>query len=462
MLSKTNWTTWRRQSILCLLLLTLMMNTWLVSTVRAQGVGPLIGAMFDPREIEQYCEEMQSNGVAATTLTVPWNAIEPRKGTFRWQQADPVIQQMRSCGLTLGVHVLANATWAVQPSPAGDQRISMPPVNMQDYYDFIFQLASHYRGQISRYSIENEAASPNNWGGTAAEYAELLATAYAAIQAADPDALVLNDGMSSSALGFLYAAELYQQGQQQAAVDFLSTFYAHFAPGRQAGQPIQVETPQEFAALLDNALAQEVSAWLAMLVQNQDVYDAFQVHYYGPPEQLVPVMDWIDAKLVAQGPGKPLELWELGYGWSDAATLDLQAQSAAVVRLLATAVGEGVPFIIYWRYTDQVEQAGTGVTGLVTTAGPRPAVDVFRLISEKLDNMTQATNADLGPGIEGYVFHLASGSSLYVIWSTEGAQTISMVDAAGDVAIVTITGEMRPVDAQSVEVGPEPLILEVN
>ena len=222
----------------------------------------------------------------------------------------------------------------------------------------------------------------------------------------------------------------------------MAVFYAHFAPGRQAGQPLQVESVQQFEQLLETELAQNVLAWMEMLVQHQQVYDAFQLHYYAPPEQLVPVIAWVRSELEAAGPGKPLEFWELGYGWSDAATFDAEAQANAVVQLIATATGEGSPFIIYWRFTDQVEQAGTGVTGLVTDDGPRPAATAFDTSIQKLEPFSRGSHLYSQDVMIGYWFRSEEISSTFVLWGHEiVADEAELPLPDGEILVTTAIGE---------------------
>jgi hypothetical protein len=429
---------------------------------RSDETETLIGAMFHPLEIAEYCDQMAGYGIKATTLTVAWNAIEPAKGVFRWQRADPVVQLARSCGLTLSVHVLSNTPWATKPPSGGkpDKRPSTPPVDMEDYYNFVFQLASRYRGEISRYSIENEAASPANWEGTPEEYVALLATAHRAVHTADPDAIVLNDGMSSSGLGLLVAMNLFEQGQRQEAVDWINRYFSNgFAPGRQSGTPLRFGSMAEFEQFIQAPLVQRLRAWLLLLAANQDHFDAFQVHYYAPPDHLPVVMDWVRGSLEAQGPGRPIELWELGYGWGNDIPLDPQAQADGIAQLLATAVGEGVHFVIFWRFTDQVERAGTGVTGLVTGAGPRPAAEAFRVAVHKLVPFTSGNRLQDRGNVQGYSFHEKQGRNLRVVWRQWQDQTDQTLVELDRVVIISSTGE-RITDLQATGISDQLAYIE--
>lgn len=420
----------------------------------------IIGAMFDPKEIDKYCSQMPSFDIRAITFTLPWSAVEPQKGVFRWERVDKVINQARNCGLTIGLHVLAKSPWATEPVPSGDEyaNASMPPLNSDDYYNFMFNLASRYAGKVSRYSIENEAASPANWGSTPDAYAKMLATAYQAVHDADPGAIVLNDGVSSSGLGFLIAMEMRQNGLADKAVSFLNRYYENFAPGRQSGNPIHVNNMADLDALTTNPVGQSVSEWMDMLAANQAYYDAFQIHFYAWPDQLPIVMEWIQEQLRSQGPGRPIEIWELGYGWADAATFEPKTQALAVPKLITEGVGEGASFIIFWRFTNAIEQVGTGVTGLVTESGPRQAATAFQVTATKLNGVTQAQRLDLHPAVTAYRFKKSSGD-IYVLWSTEKVQVRLQLDTES-VSITNIQGNVSKATPDMITVDASPIFIE--
>ena len=74
-----------------------------------------------------------------------------------------------------------------------------PPESSQAFAAFAGQVAAHYKGQIQAYQIWNEPNLAREWGGKQpdpAAYAAMLKAAYAAIKAADPDAVVVTAGMA--------------------------------------------------------------------------------------------------------------------------------------------------------------------------------------------------------------------------------------------------------------------------
>lgn len=422
----------------------------------------LLGSYVRADQIGRWCDEFQEYGVRFIWLPAPWNAVEPQPGRFRWQRADQVIQIAHSCGLDIGLHILARSSWATEPPPTDGGRLrappSMPPKNMDDYYNFVHNLASRYKGMVTRYSIENEAHATANWASSPESYFDLLATAHRAVKDVDPDALVQNSGLSSSAVGALIANDLLQAGKHEEAVNFFKRYYANYAPGRGQGEPIIVEDPDDLEGLLSQPEAQRILTWAPLLFANHEFYDALQLHYFGPWEDIPMVMDWFDNQLQAHGAIKPIEFWEFGYGWDDTRTYDPQAHARDEAKYLATAVGEGALRVLSWQFTDYA--ARLGHPGLFTASGPRPAAESFRITAEKLNGTTNSTRLDLGDGIWAYRFQTGRGE-VYAVWSDAPARISLPIDTA-TVTVTTITGETSTADPKALDVGPSPIFVEAK
>jgi len=120
-----------------------------------------------------------------------WQDIEGAgKGQYDWSIADRVVDQVEKHGLKLLARISPSDTafWA------GD-----PPENADDFAEFAGALAARYRGRIHAYQVWNEPNLSREWGGKPVDpagYAQLLKKAYAAIKAADPNAIVITAGMA--------------------------------------------------------------------------------------------------------------------------------------------------------------------------------------------------------------------------------------------------------------------------
>jgi hypothetical protein len=124
-----------------------------------------------------------------------WREIEGgEKGGFNWDNTDRMMGQIEAHNLKLLARVGVQPAWA-----GGDYPEIGPPDNYQDFGDFVFALASRYKGRIQAYQIWNEPNLSREWGNrppNPTEYTALLKVAYEAIKRADPNALVISAGLA--------------------------------------------------------------------------------------------------------------------------------------------------------------------------------------------------------------------------------------------------------------------------
>ncbi len=125
--------------------------------------------------------------------TFAWEDIEGAgKGHFNWTNADRVVEQVNAKGLKLIARVSTDPEGGVKWA-------GPPPQNIQDFADFLYAMASRYKGRIHAYQIWNEPNLAREWGHkrpNPTEYVAMLRAAYAAIKRADPNAIVVSAGMA--------------------------------------------------------------------------------------------------------------------------------------------------------------------------------------------------------------------------------------------------------------------------
>ncbi len=124
-----------------------------------------------------------------------WRDIETAKGKFDWSKTDHIVYTAnRYGGIDLLIRVDHQPDWARKGCS-----LMGPPENMQDFADFLTAVATRYKGRIRAYQIWNEPNLAREWCDqkpSPQQYAQMLKTAYTAIKAADPDAMVISAGMS--------------------------------------------------------------------------------------------------------------------------------------------------------------------------------------------------------------------------------------------------------------------------
>lgn len=140
-------------------------------------------------------EYMKDLDVKFLRVDIFWEFVEPSNGKYDWSNTDTIVNALSS-DTDLLFTIYSSADWAVKGlTDANGKRktTSAPPENIQDYYDFVFDMSNRYKGKVKYYQIENEVyGAPNNfWNGTKEEYFSLFKKGVSAIKKADPNAKIL-------------------------------------------------------------------------------------------------------------------------------------------------------------------------------------------------------------------------------------------------------------------------------
>ena len=131
---------------------------------------------------------------------VNWETVEPERGQFRWVDPDNIVKAFEGYDTQILMRVHGTPSWA---RPGGTS-LSHPPDHVADFAHFMTALATRYRGQVAAYEIWNEPNLDYEWGylpPDPARYTALLKEAYAAVKAADPDALIISAGLATTGDG---------------------------------------------------------------------------------------------------------------------------------------------------------------------------------------------------------------------------------------------------------------------
>lgn len=418
-----------------------------------------VGAGLKESDISTLCKTMNDYGSRFIWLTVPWNAIEPVKDTYAWNLADSEIQMVQNCGFEIGVHILSRSSWATQPVPPTvvqnpNYVPSMPPYDINDYYNFVYQFTSHFNGKITRYSVENEAHASEEFAGSPADYALMLQTAYRAVHTADPAAKVEDSALSSTAFGLLIINDKLIAGNDQDALTFAQHYFAYYS-----GLPSGINSVSDLQYIMSQSETQRLLAWSPMLYANHAYFDIEQLHYFGPWDSLKTVTDWVHTHLQAYGDDKSLDFWEFGYGWTGAPANGYEpvAHAKELTKLFATAFGEGALRVEQWQFNDYA--ISEGHPGLFDANGSaRPAAAVYKLLSGKLNGATSVNRLNLSSPNFGYSFVTPSGT-VFVVWSLSPS-TISLPIASQNALITDIYGNTSSADRGNIPVSDIPVFVE--
>jgi len=140
-------------------------------------------------------QAIEAAGFGWAKVNFGWRDIEGAgKGVFDWSRTDQIVEMANNDGVDLVIRVDHQPAWA-----GGGYPTNGAPDNYKDLADFFTALATRYKGRIRAYEVWNEPNLSREWGGKLPDpgnYAKLLRLCYAAIKAADPNAMVISAGLS--------------------------------------------------------------------------------------------------------------------------------------------------------------------------------------------------------------------------------------------------------------------------
>jgi len=150
---------------------------------------------------------------------IEWKEFEQSKGHYLWEPIDHMVDIAHQTDLNVLLSVVKAPDW----SRGGRTEEDGPPVNYNDYGDFVAAVAQRYCGKVQAYEIWNEQNLRREWNTerdlSAQEYVELLHVAHDRIKAVCPSAIVVSGGptpvgyTSATAVDDLqYLREMYQAG----------------------------------------------------------------------------------------------------------------------------------------------------------------------------------------------------------------------------------------------------------
>jgi len=138
-------------------------------------------------------DKMVELGAGVVRIPFGWDRMEPScKGCFDWTTTDAWRDEARRTHRSIFASIAYAPSWA-----NGGHPYWYPPINYQDWYDFVFAVVSRYRNDIALWGVWNEPNLGNFLNGADVEvYRSLVINARAAILAANPNALVIGPDVS--------------------------------------------------------------------------------------------------------------------------------------------------------------------------------------------------------------------------------------------------------------------------
>jgi hypothetical protein len=417
-----------------------------------------IGAKWDWPRYNVFAPYLGTMTGGFTTYEVVWCNIEAEPGRWRWADVDKVVEQTRAMGISVGLKLRVGACWATTSGAINvrgkrGKTESVPPTDMTQYETFIRRAVKRYAPLgVHEWAIENETNSDAMWRGTIDEYVQLAQTASKNIHRIDPDAVVVDPGLSSSTDGIGVVAWLLDQGRADQALAAYNTYFARRTQSRDQLPP--AASLPALRAIMADSKATSALAWLEMdrrLLQ-EGVFDVRQVHFYETWVNVPVLMAWLSTQ---DPPRTPVEVWEVGQYWIDSTATD-QSRAEEAVKTLVLFLGSGARRVVWLplSYNPDGRNADEPRYGLVDPNGTvRPAGAAVA------DLTALARGADVTPvsrsGVQGVILTRGDVSSL-ILWTISGSHTFDL-SGLDDVTDRTLGGPA--LSSAPLTIGSEPVVI---
>jgi hypothetical protein len=140
----------------------------------------------------------QQAGFGWIRQQVHWRDIEDASGEYYWNELDNIVADANAQGLLVLLSVVRSPAWHTVDGSDG------MPDDPAALANFLAAMTQHYQGQVHAIEVWNEQNLAHENGGTislddAGHYVEILAAAYQAIKAVDPQMIVVAGAPSPTA-----------------------------------------------------------------------------------------------------------------------------------------------------------------------------------------------------------------------------------------------------------------------
>lgn len=249
---------------------------------------------------------------AYVRVGIDWSDFEPEAGKFVFDEQNSQSQKidvLLAEGKKIVPSIRSRSSFA---TPKTNYKCALAPRDLDTnkvlqegvsysatYYNFVKNIAKHYKGKLEIVVIENEMNDSDFWCGSADEYLRLFLTAKKAFGDIDPAVKLADGGIQGAALNWLVVQD-YVNSQNNAAA---LLFYEKFT-----GQTI---TMAELTKEMKKRVSKEVVKRAQQLFDSQlfEWVNVVNFHYYQKPEALPEIVAYLQKNVPS---GKKIMTNEVG------------------------------------------------------------------------------------------------------------------------------------------------------
>ncbi len=166
--------------------------------------------------IEKDFALMASYGLSDMRVSIAWGDYEPRKGFSDWTLLDQKVELASKYGITLYPYICYSPRWAT-----GGNWMD-PPLDYDDWYDFVYMVVDRYKDDIKYWELWNEGDNRDFWLGTWQEQLELVKAGAIAVKDAYPEAVTIFGGLTNKTPG--HVNTIYTSGVAE-YIDVINIHY---------------------------------------------------------------------------------------------------------------------------------------------------------------------------------------------------------------------------------------------
>lgn len=235
---------------------------------------------------DTFMPQLRELGANLVRVYVYWSQVEPEPGNYTFDVVDAFLDQLDGSE-EIWITVCSSSRWATQQ--ATDFLPPSPAKELSSYYEFVHRLVQHCGGRVRFWQCDNEPSNVGlTWMGTAQEYVAQLEVLHRAVKDADPAAIVVLGGA------------------------------AYAIPASAPNSP-------------------ERQFYDVLLRDGRDAFDAFDLHLYGPADQIVSDIETTRSMMRRFGYERPIVVGEYNAPWPN-----LYPEATAAMEQAIAAVAQGV------------------------------------------------------------------------------------------------------------------------
>lgn len=169
-------------------------------------------------EIEKDFDLMAKYGIADMRVSIAWRDYEFARDYTDWELMDEKVALAEEYGVKLYPYICYAPTWATGAT------MMSPPMDYQDWYNFVFETVTRYKDNIDTWELWNEGDNEEFWVGTWEEQLKLIKVGAQAVKDADPTATTVFGGLTQ--LDPRHVNTIYTSGVAE-YVDVINIHFYH-------------------------------------------------------------------------------------------------------------------------------------------------------------------------------------------------------------------------------------------